>query len=122
MREVNLEVFVERLWLAKQKTADANAILPFMEKGKKYRCKEIAKYARESKATRWCSTAYIASLFKSLVKNGYLVRTEENGEPVEIECFIHDYVIVNGKKYYSKSDGSWGTKTIIPKIAYYSLA
>ena len=121
MKSVNLEVFVKELWLAKIKTEDANAILSFMEKGKKYRCKEIAKYARESKTTRWCSTAYVASLFKTLVKNGYLVRTEENGEPIEIEGYYRKCVIIHGEKYYS-DDYKWQTKTIIPKIAYYSLA
>lgn len=122
MKSVKLEMFVKELWIAEAKTADANAILSLMEEGKKYRCKEIAKLVRENKATRWCSVAYIARLFKTLVKNGYLTRTVENGEPVEVEAYIYDFVVVNGEKYYNYDKAYWGTRTIIPKIAYYSLA
>jgi hypothetical protein len=122
MKPVKLEMFVKELWIAETKTADASAILSLMEEGKKYRCKEIAKLVRENKATRWCSIAYIASLFKTLVKNGCLTRIVEDGEPVEVDAYIYDFVIVNGEKYYNYDKGYWGTKTVIPKITYYSLA
>ena len=108
-----------------EKAKVATKLLSTLKKGEEYRCYEVADMLNSKNKNKgkrkFYTCAYIAKIFKACVDAGYMVKTVKDGEPVEIEDLIRDEITVNGKKYYSK-ESYWGTKTIIPKVSYYSLA
>ena len=107
-----------------EKAKVATKLLSTLEKGKEYRCYEVADMLNKNRKKgkrKFYTYAYIAQIFKACVNAGYMVKTVKDGEPVEIEDLIRDEITVNGKKYYSM-ETRWGKRTIIPKISYYSLA
>jgi hypothetical protein len=97
-----------------------NKMLSIMEDGKEYRCKELAKMMRAQTARKGTTSQGIASAMRTLAELGWVVRTTRKGEPCTFEDWIQDEITVNGRKYYSES--YLGKRTVIPKIAYYSLA
>lgn len=97
-----------------------NKMLSVMEVGKEYRCKEIAKMMRTQGIRRGTSIQHIARVMRTLAELGWAVRTTRKGEPITFEDLIHDEITINGRKYYSES--YLGKRTVIPKIAYYSIA
>lgn len=96
-----------------------NKVLSIMEVGKEYRCKEIVSLMRAQRIRRGTSIQNIARVMRTLTELGWAVRTTRKGEPVTFEDLIHDEITINGRKYYSES--YLGKRTVIPKIAYYSL-
>jgi len=97
-----------------------NKMLSIMEDGKGYRCKEIASLLQAQGIRRGTSIQNIARTMRTLAELGWVVRITKKGEPRTFEDLIHDEITINGRKYYSES--YLGKRTVIPKIAYYSLA
>lgn len=98
-----------------------NKMLSVMEEGKEYRCKELARMMKAQGFKRGTSFQNIARVMRTLFELGLVVRTTKDGEPRTFEDYRPKKIVLDGETYYSKN---WYNQniTVIPKIAYYSLA
>lgn len=127
MKKVNSEMFITNAEMALIKkrerlTTFANEILSIMEESKKeYRCCEIADILNKNYNRKAITVATVVRIFKKFLQAGLVVRVERNGDPIEIgDNSTRNKVVIDKKTYYYGE--CTRTKTIIPKIAYYSLA
>jgi len=97
-----------------------NRLLSIMENGKEYRCKELAKMMEAQGYVRGSSIPNISRCMRKLIVLNMVKRIEKDGEPRTFNDYCSKKLVVNDEVYYSAKLYDQ-ERTVIPKIAYFSL-